>query len=141
TTRLRTPFLQKDVEFQAERRLEIKGYIHIVTETFDKYYLKTEDSPYYVAAIVLHPSRKSDYLKYNWEKKWTRPALQAVKNLWNEFKQHEEVLIPEVVTPKVTHKAQQDQEDDYDILLRNLQNFPKAISTSHQYSLDSSDEC
>lgn len=97
-------------------------------KTFDKYYLKTEDSPYYVAAIVLHPSRKSDYLKYNWEKKWIKPALQAVKNLWSEFKQHEEVLIPEAVTPKVTHKAQQDQEDDYDILLRNLQNFPRPPS-------------
>lgn len=29
---------------------------------FDKYYLKTDDSPYYVAVILLHPNRKIDYL-------------------------------------------------------------------------------
>ena len=32
---------------------------------FDKYYLKTDDSPFYIAAILLHPTQKLDYLKYN----------------------------------------------------------------------------
>jgi hypothetical protein len=78
-----------------------------------------------VAAIFFHPSRKSGYLKHNWEKKWIKPATQAVKNLWIDFKQHQDVLIPEVLTPR---QIQDDQEDDYDILLRNLQNFPRPPS-------------
>jgi hypothetical protein len=36
---------------------------------FDKYYLKIEDSLYYTATIILHPSRRIGYLKHNWEKK------------------------------------------------------------------------
>ncbi|KAK3319088.1 hypothetical protein B0H66DRAFT_256732 [Apodospora peruviana] len=33
---------------------------------FDKYYAKTEDTRYYAAAILFHPSRKTEYLMYNW---------------------------------------------------------------------------
>ena len=32
---------------------------------FDKYYLKTEDSPYYAAAIIFHPAMRTGYLRHN----------------------------------------------------------------------------
>ncbi|KAH6951034.1 hypothetical protein BKA56DRAFT_262043 [Ilyonectria sp. MPI-CAGE-AT-0026] len=32
---------------------------------FDKYYLKTEDSLYYAAAMIFHLSRRIGYLKHN----------------------------------------------------------------------------
>ncbi|WKT54430.1 hypothetical protein QSH57_005014 [Fusarium oxysporum f. sp. vasinfectum] len=36
----------------------------------DKYYRLTDESPAYVAAIVLHPSRKWHYIQENWKKEW-----------------------------------------------------------------------
>ncbi|KAI8416722.1 hypothetical protein FOFC_03035 [Fusarium oxysporum] len=36
----------------------------------DKYYRLTEESPAYVAAIVLHPSHKWHYIQENWKKEW-----------------------------------------------------------------------
>jgi hypothetical protein len=91
---------------------------------FDKYYLKTEDSPYYAAAIILHPSRRTGYLKHNWDKKWVRPAIQAVKKLWDDFKN--QVFIPSLAPP--FEEATEDLDDDYDIFARNLANFPRPHS-------------
>ncbi|KAM4064711.1 transposase-like protein [Hirsutella rhossiliensis] len=34
----------------------------------DKYYCLTDESPAYVAAIVLHPSHKWHYIHENWKK-------------------------------------------------------------------------
>jgi len=52
---------------------------------FDKYYLKTEDSPYYAAAIILHPYGASVH-QINWEKKWIRAATIAVEEPLESFK-------------------------------------------------------
>jgi len=62
---------------------------------------------------MLHPSRKSDYLKHNWERKWIKPATQAVKNLWVDFKQHHDIFLPEALTPKQDQIT--DQANDYNI--------------------------
>lgn len=91
---------------------------------FDKYYLKTEDSPYYAAAIILHPSRRTGYLKHNWDKKWVRPAIQAVKILWDHFKNRD--FIPSLAPP--VEEPTEDLDDDYDIFARNLANFPRPHS-------------
>ncbi len=78
-----------------------------------------------MAAILLHPSRKNEYLKYNWEKKWIRPANQAVKKLWVSFKEQHDT---EPLMAPVNNQEQDQDDDDYDILLRNLQNFPRPQS-------------
>ncbi len=39
---------------------------------FDKYYLRIENSLYYIIAIILHLSRQIDYLQYNWNRKWVK---------------------------------------------------------------------
>ncbi|KAM4066703.1 hypothetical protein HRG_012142 [Hirsutella rhossiliensis] len=45
-------------------------------EVFDKYYSKTEASPYYAAALILHPSYRTTYIQANWKKKWQKPAFK-----------------------------------------------------------------
>lgn len=43
---------------------------------FDKYYSKSDDSPLYAAALILHPARLIRYIQANWRKSWQKPALQ-----------------------------------------------------------------
>jgi len=49
---------------------------------FNKYYTKTEDTPVYAAALVLHPARRTQYIQKNWKKEWQRPSINSIKKLW-----------------------------------------------------------
>ncbi|KAJ6436675.1 hypothetical protein O9K51_10794 [Purpureocillium lavendulum] len=93
---------------------------------FDKYYLKTEDSPYYAAAMILHPSRRIGYLKHSWDKRWVRPAVQAVKQLWCDFKAQDHTSLPvsrdnAVCSPAGSLEA-------FDLIAERLRNFPRPQS-------------
>jgi hypothetical protein len=66
-----------DKEFSSRIR---KGW-----ETFDKYYSKTDDSPLYAAALILHPNRRTRYIEANWRAKWVKPILKKVKGLWELY--------------------------------------------------------
>jgi hypothetical protein len=50
----------------------------------DKYYLLTEKSPIYVAAVVLNPKWKWKYFEKQWadHKDWIQDAKKAVRELW-----------------------------------------------------------
>ena len=50
----------------------------------EKYYTLTEESPAYVAALVLRPSRKWSYLEKTWKVQWTTKAKQLMKVLWEK---------------------------------------------------------
>lgn len=52
----------------------------------DKYYQLTDDSPAYVAAIVLHPRHKWQYIQTNWHTEWFEPARKLMRDLWDEYK-------------------------------------------------------
>ncbi|EXL65349.1 hypothetical protein FOPG_18415, partial [Fusarium oxysporum f. sp. conglutinans race 2 54008] len=58
----------------------------------DKYYRLTEESPAYVAAIVLHPSHKWHYIQENWKEEWIEPSKKLIETLWNEYKPVESPL-------------------------------------------------
>ena len=49
-------------------------------------------SLFYTAALVLNPGRRTRYIEANWPRKWARPALAAVKKLWEKYR--EEVQPP-----------------------------------------------
>jgi hypothetical protein len=52
----------------------------------DKYYQLTDDSPAYVAAIILHPQHKWQYVQTNWQEEWIEPAKKLMRSLWDEYK-------------------------------------------------------
>ena len=43
-------------------------------EKMTKYYKDTSNSTAYIAAIVLHPEYKWDYIEHTWEKDWLDEA-------------------------------------------------------------------
>ena len=58
----------------------------------DKYYCLTDESPAYVAAVVLHPSHKWHYIQENWKKEWIQSSKKLMKTLWNGYKPVESPL-------------------------------------------------
>jgi len=93
---------------------------------FDKYFAKTEESPIYAAAIILHPARRLLYIKKNWKKEWHKPAITAVKKLWETYKDIDIVDISENETRDLDifdaiakgYEVSQDYEDEYEVYIR-----------------------
>ncbi|KAM4061469.1 transposase-like protein [Hirsutella rhossiliensis] len=62
----------------------------------DKYYCLTDESPAYVAAIVLHPSHKWHYIHENWKKEWADSSKKLMETLWDDYKPVEPPSLSEV---------------------------------------------
>ncbi|OWT42367.1 BED zinc finger domain-containing protein [Pochonia chlamydosporia 170] len=61
----------------------------------DKYYRLTDESPAYVAAIVLHPSHKWHYIHENWKREWIESSEKLIEALWGEYKPVESLPLAE----------------------------------------------
>ncbi|XP_044714483.1 uncharacterized protein HRG_11950 [Hirsutella rhossiliensis] len=93
-------------------------------EVFDKYYSKTEASPYYAAALILHPSYRTTYIQANWKKKWQKPAFKQVKDLWLTYRDTVDGALSQ-------HLLDDDDDEDldaFDRISRNLQNCTRPSS-------------
>ncbi|THV84951.1 hypothetical protein D6D29_02746 [Aureobasidium pullulans] len=61
--------------------------VNLAWKKLDEYYTKTDQSPVYVAAVVLHPRLKWKWLKKAWKHRqgWLNRARTSVRNLWLEY--------------------------------------------------------
>jgi hypothetical protein len=48
----------------------------------NKYYGKSDETPVYVAALLLDPSKRDAYIKQNWRKEWYEPAIVGADSVW-----------------------------------------------------------
>ena len=48
----------------------------------EKYYCLSDSTPVYIAALVLHPRLKFDYIDKHWPKRWGRDARNKLKEFW-----------------------------------------------------------
>jgi hypothetical protein len=80
---------------------------------FDKYYNLTDDSPAYAAAIILHPSRRKQYILRNWKKSWHKKAFTDVKKLWEAEYKNIEVSNTSYTGPTT-------EPDEFDLMAREL---------------------
>jgi hypothetical protein len=64
----------------------LKGSVNLAWLKLDKYYNKTDLSPYYVAAVVLNPCLKWRYFEDKWQTRldWIEMARQAAHSLWDK---------------------------------------------------------
>ena len=44
-------------------------------------------STLYAAALILHPSCRTKYIKVNWPKKWVKSTLEKVRKLWEDYRE------------------------------------------------------
>jgi hypothetical protein len=52
----------------------------------DKYYFKTDETPVYSAALLLHPSKRLKYLRQNWHDDWHDGAINKARQVWSQYK-------------------------------------------------------
>ncbi|CAC9885918.1 unnamed protein product [Aureobasidium pullulans] len=61
--------------------------VNLAWKKLDEYYQKTDQSPVYVAAVVLHPGLKWKYIEKVWRDRpaWIVQARRNVEDLWQEY--------------------------------------------------------
>ncbi|PMD24414.1 hypothetical protein NA56DRAFT_566935, partial [Hyaloscypha hepaticicola] len=69
--------------------------LDIVYTILDKYYIKTNLSPFYTTILILNPGNCIRYIEVYWPKKWAKPILVSVKQLWEKYR--EEATMPLLV--------------------------------------------
>ncbi|OAA37489.1 Ribonuclease H-like protein [Cordyceps fumosorosea ARSEF 2679] len=73
---------------------------------FDDYYTRTDDSPVYAAAILLHPSLRMAHMTEAWkdQAQYIEPAIRAVRTLWEDFKPEKEPEVEEDISAYEAYK-------------------------------------
>jgi hypothetical protein len=69
----------KDDPFMASR-------VNSAWSKLDKYYTKTNDSAAYIAALVLDPCMKWEYITSTWQPEWVPDAKAQVVKLWKKYR-------------------------------------------------------
>lgn len=98
-------------------------------DTFDKYYSLSDNSPFYAAAIVLHPNRRTRYIRHNWRKEWQRPALQAVKKLWESYRDTisvDSLAVVDSLGISLQETRLSRNQDTYDIIKQDLYRYNRS---------------
>jgi len=75
---------EETAEYKKKKDKESKDFLRrldVVHAVLDEYYLKTDMSPIYAAALVLNPGYRMRYIETHWPKKWSKPILAKVKKL------------------------------------------------------------
>jgi hAT family protein len=99
-------------------------------DAFDKYYYLSDESPLYAAAIILHPCRRTQYISANWRREWQRPAFDAVKKLWHNYRQALGDI--DALTTSLQETELSEKLEPYDKFARDLSQFARS-STRDEY--------
>lgn len=118
------------VEFASDR--EFCARILNGWDIFDKYYSKSDESPLYAGALILHPARRIKYIQANWRKSWKKPALLKVKKLWEEYQQ----IAPNYTVVQSDERNTQDV-NDFDRIAQDLGKFARPASQDEYEDYDS----
>ncbi|KAL3957309.1 hypothetical protein ACCO45_007887 [Purpureocillium lilacinum] len=86
----------------------------------DKYYFKTDETPVYSAALLLHPSKRLKYLRRNWRDDWHDGAINKARKIWSRYKD-----LPVASTPENDPETQMTA---YDKLAQSLD-----VTETHDY--------
>ncbi len=106
---------------------EFSARIQSAWEVFDKYYSKTDDSPLYAAALILHPSRRTKYINTFWKREWRKPALKKVKDLWIWYR--ERTPLPHIITsPEGRSRQDQQDLDAYDRIIKDRKKIARPLT-------------
>ena len=93
-------FETKKVEFEGDSILGPcinSGWSKLV-----KYYDKTSESPAYVAALVLNPAFKWEYIEKTWDPTWIQGARESVVSLWKSKYRPNTTHFAQIDTPSKT---------------------------------------
>ncbi|RKK10689.1 hypothetical protein BFJ65_g14684 [Fusarium oxysporum f. sp. cepae] len=104
---------------------------------FDDYYKRTDDSPVYAAAILLHPSLRRAHLDEAWKNQshYIAPAIDAVRKLWEGFKPVQVLEMEEDLSAYEAYKKRiYQQSSSHDEFDRFIEGPPLPIGASSAFS-------
>ncbi|KAJ0126753.1 hypothetical protein HZ326_30141 [Fusarium oxysporum f. sp. albedinis] len=104
---------------------------------FDDYYKRTDDSPVYAAAILLHPSLLRAHLDEAWKDQshYIAPAIDAVRKLWEGFKPVQVLEMEEDLSAYEAYKKRiYQQSSSHDEFDRFMEGPPLPIGASSALS-------
>ncbi|KAI5456173.1 hypothetical protein BGZ63DRAFT_367518 [Mariannaea sp. PMI_226] len=67
----------------------------------DKYYFKTDETPVYSAALLLHPSKRLKYFRQNWHVDWHDSVINKARQMWSQYKD-----LPITTSPEAASETQ-----------------------------------
>ena len=83
-------------------------------DVFDKYYVKTDMTLFYVAVLILHSLHHINYIKNNWSFKWVKPVLNNVTKFWETYQdQNHQILMSEIAA--VYNNSEKKKEKKLDV--------------------------
>jgi hypothetical protein len=94
-------------------------------------------SPFYTTTLVLNPVCYTRYIETHWPRKWTRPVLAKVKELWEKYRTETTFLL--VTNPSFSYdnSVQESQEpselDAFDRIANTLRTTVIRPSSGDEY--------
>ena len=83
-------------------------------DVFDKYYVKTDMTSLYAAALILHSLYYTDYIKNNWSFNWIKSVLNNVTKFWKTYwNQNHWTLVSEIAA--VYNSSEKKKEKKLDV--------------------------
>jgi hypothetical protein len=77
----------------------------------DDYYIRTDISPVYTAVLILNPRNHIRYIEIHWPKKWSKPVLAKVKELWERYRERA-IITPTL--PAFSHNSSSHERPELD---------------------------
>lgn len=102
--------MQKSLQ-QHRTNKELTARIQQAVQKFEEYYRKTDSSPLYAAALILHPNRRTKYAKIWWKRDYQKIMLPKVKELWTQYRDSGPPTIVSYETPGIEPQKELDEFD------------------------------
>ncbi|OXV05306.1 hypothetical protein Egran_06926, partial [Elaphomyces granulatus] len=94
----------------------------------DKYYTLTDESPAYLAAIILNPNFKWQYIQSNWKPDWLPRARTMMAEFWQSYKLQTSSISTPTLIPEPTQGLGQalasSSNNEFNIWMRRHQSVP-----------------
>ncbi|KAH7232485.1 hypothetical protein B0J15DRAFT_555325 [Fusarium solani] len=112
---------QKNELYEAEETHDplMLHYIDMGYFILDKYYALSGESPIYVTALFLDPSKRARYLKLHWKEEWAETGIRDARTIWEEEYKMAPALGPAQALSKAS-MSQQGQPNELDRLLNEI---------------------
>ena len=76
------------VQYKDHLDSHFRNCIQLGWDKLDEYYKHLDDTPVYLAALVLHPQYKWYWIEKKWSERpgWIKKGKKAVEKLWKKYK-------------------------------------------------------
>jgi hypothetical protein len=81
----------------------------------------------YAAALVLHPTHRTEYIKANWPSEWIKPILQNVTKLWELYRDQPSVSIVSMSHDNLETEKEKEL-DEFDQIAQDLRKYTRSAS-------------